>query len=86
MRVQNAKGCYKDRLTATEALGKEKGESGKKPSRGGSQDLEELRHLKEGDEDKLQWLIASIGHSKATSFRKSTYASWIQYFEQGKGS
>lgn len=38
------------------------------------------------DEEKLQWLIATVSHSKATSSSKSTYVSWIPYFDEGKGS
>lgn len=40
---------------------------------------------KEEDEDKLQWLVASIGHSMATSSSKFVYASWI-LFDKGDGS
>lgn len=39
-----------------------------------------------GDEDKLQRITATIGHSKATSSNKSMFASWISYFDEGEGS
>lgn len=38
------------------------------------------------DEDKLQQLTATIGHSKATSSSKSKYASWFHCFDEGEGS
>lgn len=38
------------------------------------------------DEDNLQGLVAAICHSKATSSSKSTYLSWIRYFDKGEGS
>lgn len=38
------------------------------------------------DEDKLQQLTVAIGHSSAISSSKSTYASWISYFDEGKRS
>lgn len=40
--------------------------------------------LKEEDEDKLQRLIASTVLSKAPTSSKSTYVSWIRYFDEGK--
>lgn len=36
--------------------------------------------FKEGD------LVVSIGQTKATCFSKSTYASWIRYYDEGEGS
>lgn len=36
--------------------------------------------FKEEDEEKLQQLISSIGYSKVPN--KSTYASWIRYFDE----
>lgn len=42
--------------------------------------------FEEEDEDKLQLLVASIGHSKATLCSKSMYASWIHILMKVKGA
>lgn len=38
------------------------------------------------DEDDLQWMTASISHSKAASSSKSTYATWTGYLARANGS
>lgn len=40
----------------------------------------------EEEDEELQRLIASIGHSNPMSSSKSMNASWIGYFDEGEGS